>query len=72
MFLAMPPGLNYASNYRATNRIVVPHKHRVFAYESEKQKVAEPLLVAIDSFRAVHVQLRSFGDVRGQVKRRFS
>jgi hypothetical protein len=41
-------GLNYASDYRATNGIVVPHKRRVFAYDSEKRKLTEPLLVAID------------------------
>jgi len=42
------PGLNYASDYRTTNEIVVPHKRRVFAYDSENRKEAEPLLVAID------------------------
>jgi hypothetical protein len=46
--LGNAPGLNYASDYRATNGVVVPHKRRVFAYDSEKRKVAEPLLVAID------------------------
>ena len=46
--LGNAPGLNYASDYRATNGIVVPHKRRVFAYDSERRKVAEPLLVAID------------------------
>ena len=46
--LGNAPGLNYASDYRATNGIMVPHKRRVFAYDSEKRKVGEPLLVAID------------------------
>ncbi len=46
--LGNAPGLNYASAYRTTNGIVVPHERRVFAYDSEKRKVAEPLLVAID------------------------
>lgn len=42
------PGLNYASDYRSRSGIVVPHKRRVFAYDNEKRKIAEPLLVAID------------------------
>jgi hypothetical protein len=42
------PGLNYASDYRIANGLMVAHKRRVFAYDSEKRKVAEPLLVAID------------------------
>jgi hypothetical protein len=42
------PGLNYASDYRVANGLMVAHKRRVFAYDSEKRKVAEPLLVAID------------------------
>jgi len=46
--LGNAPGLNYASDYRTTNGIVVPHKRRVFAYDSKKRKVAEPVLVAID------------------------
>jgi hypothetical protein len=41
-------GLNYASDYRVTNGLMVPHKRRVFAYDSEKRRVTEPLLVAID------------------------
>ncbi len=46
--LGNAPGLNYASDYRTTSGIVVPHKRRVVAFDSEKRKVAEPLLVAID------------------------
>jgi hypothetical protein len=46
--LGNAPGLNYASHYRVTNGLVVPHRRRVFAYDSEKRKVLEPLLVAID------------------------
>src|SRR5258708_24464377 len=42
------PGLNYASDYRAANGLMGAHKRRVFAYDSEKRNVAEPLLVAID------------------------
>jgi hypothetical protein len=46
--LGNAPGINYASDYRATNGLVMPHRRRVFAYNSEKRKIAEPLLVAID------------------------
>lgn len=46
--LGNAPGLNYASDYRAINGLMVPHKRRVFAYDGERRKIAEPLLVAID------------------------
>jgi hypothetical protein len=46
--LGNAPGLNYASDYRVTNGLWVPHKRRVFAYDSERRKVAEPVVVAID------------------------
>ena len=41
-------GLNYASNYRNVDGIIVPTKRRVYAYEGDYQLVKEPLLVAID------------------------
>jgi hypothetical protein len=41
-------GLNYASDYQRSNGVMVPRKRRVFAYDGEKRKVPEPLLVAID------------------------
>jgi hypothetical protein len=41
-------GLNYASDYRDVDRIIVPAKRRVYAYEGDYQLVREPLLVAID------------------------
>lgn len=41
-------GLNYASDYREVNGIIVPAKRRVYAYEGDYQLVKEPLLVAID------------------------
>jgi hypothetical protein len=41
-------GLNYASDYRDVNGIIVPTKRRVYAYEGDYQLVKEPLLVAID------------------------
>ncbi len=41
-------GLNYASDYRNVDGIVVPTKRRVYAYEGDYQLVKEPLLVAID------------------------
>ena len=41
-------GLNYASEYREVDGIVVPTRRRVYAYEGDYQLVPEPLLVAID------------------------
>jgi hypothetical protein len=41
-------GLNYASDYREVDGIVVPTKRRVYAYEGDYQLVKEPLLVKID------------------------
>jgi hypothetical protein len=41
-------GLNYASEYRNIDGIVVPTKRRVYAYTGDYQLVPEPLLVAID------------------------
>jgi hypothetical protein len=41
-------GLNYASEYRDVDGIIVPTRRRVYAYEGDYQLVKEPLLVAID------------------------
>jgi hypothetical protein len=41
-------GLNYASDYRNVDGIIIPTKRRVYAYEGDYQLVKEPLLVAID------------------------
>jgi hypothetical protein len=41
-------GLNFASDYRDVDGIIVPAKRRVYAYEGDYQIVKEPLLVAID------------------------
>jgi len=41
-------GLNYASEYRTVDGIVIPTKRRVYAYTGDYQIVKEPLLVAID------------------------
>jgi hypothetical protein len=41
-------GLNFASDYRDVDGIIVPTKRRVYAYEGDYQLVKEPLLVAID------------------------
>jgi hypothetical protein len=41
-------GLNYASDYRDVDGIIVPARRRVYAYEGDYQIVKEPLLVAID------------------------
>jgi hypothetical protein len=42
------PGLNYAYDYRNIDGIMVPTTRRVYAYDANKQKVPEPVLVAID------------------------
>jgi hypothetical protein len=41
-------GLNYASDYRDVDGIIVPAKRRIYAWEGDYQLVKEPLLVAID------------------------
>jgi hypothetical protein len=41
-------GLNYASNHRDVDGIIVPTTRRIYAYEGDYQLVKEPLLVAID------------------------
>jgi hypothetical protein len=41
-------GLNYASDYRDVDGIIVPTKRRVYEYEGDYQLVKEPLLVAIE------------------------
>jgi hypothetical protein len=41
-------GLNYASDYRNIDGIVIPTKRRIYAYEGNYELVKEPLLVAID------------------------
>jgi hypothetical protein len=41
-------GLNYASDYRDVDGIIVPAKRRVYAYKGDYQLVKEPLLVGID------------------------
>jgi hypothetical protein len=46
--LGSATGLNYASDYRDVDGIIVPTKRRVYAYEGDYQLVKEPLLVAID------------------------
>ncbi len=42
------PGLNYASEYRDVDGLIIPTKRRVYAYEGDYALVPEPLLVAID------------------------
>jgi hypothetical protein len=41
-------GLNYASEYRDVEGIIVPTKRRIYAFEGDYQLVPEPLLVKID------------------------
>jgi hypothetical protein len=40
-------GLNYAYEYRNVGGIMVPTKRRVYAPDAQKQKIPEPVLVAI-------------------------
>ena len=42
------PGLNYASDYREVDGIIIPATRRIYAWEGDYQLVPEPLLVAID------------------------
>ena len=41
-------GLNYPSDYRDFNGILLPMKRRVYPVDVRRHKVAEPVLVAID------------------------
>ena len=41
-------GLNYATDYRSVDGIVVPTKRRVYTPDANNQKISEPVLVAID------------------------
>lgn len=41
-------GLNYASDYRDVDGIIVPSTRRVYAYEGDYKLLKDPLLVAID------------------------
>jgi hypothetical protein len=41
-------GLNYASEYRDVDGIIVPTKRRIYSYEGDYQPVKESLLVKID------------------------
>ena len=41
-------GVNYATNYRNVDGIIVPTTRRIYAYEGDNVVVTEPLLVAID------------------------
>jgi hypothetical protein len=41
-------GLNYAADYRNVDGIMVPTKRRVYSADANRQKIPEPVLVAID------------------------
>ena len=41
-------GLNYASDYRDVDGIVIPTKRRIYAFEGDYRPVWDPLLVGID------------------------
>ncbi len=40
--------MNYAADYRNVGGIVVPTKRRVYTPDANKQKILDPVLVAID------------------------
>ncbi len=42
------PGVNYASDYRSVDGIMVSMRRRVYAYGSDGRMITEPLLVSID------------------------
>jgi hypothetical protein len=41
-------GLNYAYDYRQVDGIMVPTTRRVVAFDDDKRKIPDPVLVAID------------------------
>jgi hypothetical protein len=41
-------GLNYASDYRDVDGIIIATKRRIYAYEADYKPVMDPLLVKID------------------------
>lgn len=41
-------GLNYASEYRDVDGIIIPTRRQIYGYEGDYQLVKEPLLVAVD------------------------
>jgi hypothetical protein len=45
-------GANYALNYQEFQGIKLPTARRIFAYDEQHQKVAEPVLVSIDVAQA--------------------
>ena len=42
------PGLNYAHQFREVDGIMVAMKRRVYSFDADKRKIADPVLVAID------------------------
>jgi hypothetical protein len=42
------PGLNYATDYREVDGIVIPTTRRIYGWEGDYQLIPEPLLIAID------------------------
>ena len=42
------PGLNYATDYREVDGIVIPTTRRIYGWKGDYQLVPEPLLIAID------------------------
>jgi hypothetical protein len=42
------PGPNYAHEFREVDGILVARKHRVYSFDTDKCKIPDPVLVAID------------------------
>ena len=49
-------GLNYAYDYRRVDGIMVPTTRRVVAFDDNKRKISDPVLVAID-IRAISFKI---------------
>jgi hypothetical protein len=42
------PGLNYAHEFREVDAILVAMKRRAYSLDTDKRKIPDPMLVAID------------------------
>ena len=41
-------GANYSTDYRDVDGIMIPTRHRVYAYDAQGKMVPKPVLVTID------------------------
>jgi hypothetical protein len=62
-------GLNYASDYRDVQGIIVPTRRRIYAWEGDYQPVKEPLLVAIDMHEITLVTSEATRDEEPEIAR---